>query len=84
MKRKMSVECNIDETTEIVPVLIFHGTKDRTVHPECSVRLYEQLKKTGHETQMYLLKGADHGGPEFWDEQVLAIADAFMRKCFEK
>ena len=84
MRRKMSVECNIDESTVIPPVLIFHGTKDRTVHPECSVRMYEQLKKTGHETEMYLLKGADHGGPEFWDEKVLAIADEFMQKCFKK
>lgn len=28
--RKLSVECNIDEDTELPPVLMFHGTKDRT------------------------------------------------------
>lgn len=82
MKRAMSAECNIFEDTKIAPMLIFHGTKDRTVHPECSVRLYEQMRKTGHECELVLIKGADHGGPDFWCEEVLATADAFMQKCF--
>ena len=30
--RKLSVECNIDEDTELPPVLMFHGTKDRTIN----------------------------------------------------
>ena len=82
MKRAMSAECNIFDDTKIAPMLIFHGTKDRTVHPECSVRLYEQMIKTGHECELVLIKGADHGGPDFWCEEVLATADAFMQKCF--
>ena len=82
MKIAMSAECNIDENTKIAPMLILHGTKDRTVHPECSTRLYEQMKKTGHDADMILLKGADHGGPEFWTEGIIDIVDAFMQRCF--
>ncbi len=83
IRRAMSAECNIDENTEIRPVLIFHGTKDRTVNPSQSAVLYQRLKETGHEAQFYLLKGADHGRAEFWTDRVIGIADAFMKKCFE-
>ena len=82
MRRAMSAECNIDESTRIAPVLIFHGTKDRTVNPSQSAGLYTRLKENGHDVQFYLIRGADHGGAEFWTEAVLNIADAFMRRCF--
>lgn len=84
IRRAMSAECNIHEDTQIAPMLIFHGTKDRTVNPKCSAVLYEQMKKTGHEVYFYLVGGADHGGAEFWKPEVLKISDDFMRKCFEK
>ncbi|MGZ1290761.1 alpha/beta hydrolase [Lactobacillus delbrueckii subsp. bulgaricus] len=32
LRRKLSVECNISKDTDIPPVLIIHGTKDRTVN----------------------------------------------------
>ncbi|MBR2810832.1 MAG: alpha/beta hydrolase [Solobacterium sp.] len=83
MKRTMSAECNIHEDTVIAPMLIFHGTKDSTVHPECNVRLYEQMKKTGHDAVMYLLDGAAHGGADFWAPDVIDIAEKFIRKCLE-
>ena len=83
MKRAMSAECNIFEDTKIAPMLIFHGTKDRTVHPECSVRLYDRMIETGHQARLVLVKGADHGGPDFWNEEMLATADAFMQECFK-
>ena len=75
----LSVRCNIDASTCIVPVLHLHGTKDRTVNTRCSVALHQQLQTTGHESQLYLLRGADHGGPEFWSAQTLDIVDAFLR-----
>ena len=43
--RKMSVECNINEDTPLPPILMFHGTKDRTVNPKISVVVYKLLKK---------------------------------------
>ncbi|MCD7887596.1 MAG: alpha/beta hydrolase [Clostridiales bacterium] len=81
LKRRLSVECNIGPDTVIPPTLIFHGTKDRTVNCAGSVALYRQMKKCGKDVTMYLLQGADHGGPEFWTENVLDIVDAFLRRC---
>lgn len=79
--RKLSVECNIDPDTEIAPVLIFHGTKDRTVNTRQSVTLYRRLKECGKDVQMFLLAGADHGGAEFWTDEVTELADRFIRRC---
>ena len=78
-RETLSVKCNIDETTTIAPVLIMHGTKDRTVNTKCSVYLHQRLQETGHDSALYLLRGADHGGPEFWTEQTLSIVDEFVR-----
>ena len=66
---------------DLPPVLIFHGTKDRTVNCWESVDLYRRLKECGKETALYLVEGADHGGPEFWTEPMLDIVEAFIRKC---
>ena len=77
-RETLTVKCNIDETTEIAPVLIMHGTKDRTVNTKCSVYLHQRLVETGHESHLYLLRGADHGGPEFWTPQTLSIVDEFL------
>jgi acetyl esterase/lipase len=82
IRKAMSAECNIDHDTRIPPVLIFHGTKDRTVNPAQSGDLYAKLKNTGHEAYFYLIKGADHGRAEFWTPAVIDKADAFMKKCF--
>ncbi len=79
LARQLSVECNIDENTVLPPVLIFHGTKDRVVNCEGSAILYKRLKETGHPVSFYLLKGADHGGPEFWTPQMLDILEGFMK-----
>lgn len=65
-------------------MLIFHGTKDRIVNCKCSVILYERLKQTGHDATLYLLRGADHGGAEFWTDEIIGIVDRFCRHCFLK
>ena len=57
-----------------------HGTKDRTVNTKCSVLLHEHLVATGHDGTLYLLEGADHGGPEFWSPQVLDFVDEFISR----
>ncbi len=82
LARQLSVECNIDEGTKLPPVLIFHGTKDRTVNCAGSAVLYQRLRETGHSSELYLVRGADHGGPEFWTDRALDIVDAFCQKCF--
>ena len=84
LARQLSVETNIDAATVLPPVLIFHGTKDRVVNCTGSAILYERLRETGHSAELYLLRGADHGGPEFWTETILDIVDGFCRRCFGK
>ena len=83
LKKKLSVECNITEETKMPPTLILHGTKDRLVNCETSVILYRQMKKCGKDVSLYFLKGADHGGAEFWTDQVIDIVDGFLQGCFQ-
>lgn len=79
--RQLSAECNIMSETKIAPLLIFHGTKDRTVSTWSSVDLYKQMKICGKDVNLYLLEGADHGGAEYWTKEVIDIADKFIKKC---
>lgn len=79
LRRKLSVECNISKDTDIPPVLIIHGTKDRTVNTAGSTDLYLKLKECGNEASYILIKGADHGGAEFTSPAVLKELDAFIK-----
>jgi len=80
LRKKLSVECNINKDTELPPVLIFHGTKDRTVNTRQSAVLYRHLIDCGKEAELYFVKGADHGGPEFWTDEILNLVDEFLQK----
>lgn len=81
--RKMSVEYNVDEHTKLPPVLMFHGTKDRTINPRVSDTIYNRLKQCGKDVQLYLLEGADHGGSEFWTEEVQGIVIGFIKRVLK-
>lgn len=80
LRRLLSVECHISKETRIPPVLILHGTKDRTVNPSDSEKLYRRLRECGKDAQIVFLRGADHGGAEFWTPQVLDIVDSFIQR----
>lgn len=70
----------ISREKEMPPILIMHGSKDRLVPFEQSVILYEALKANGKQSEFYQLKGADHGGPQFWTDSILDIVDNFLQK----
>jgi len=61
------------------PLLIVHGDKDRLVPFGQSVLLHDALREAGQPVTFFQLKGADHGGPAFWKEEVLNIVDDFIR-----
>ena len=82
--RKMSVECNVDKKTPLPPVLMFHGTKDRTINPRVSVVIYQRLKECGKDVSLYILDGADHGGSEFWSEDIQAIMISFIHRILNQ
>lgn len=60
------------------PFLIVHGQKDPVVPYDQSVRLDEALRKAGVETQLMLLPGAKHGGPEFFSPEVQSAVQRFF------
>jgi acetyl esterase/lipase len=74
----------INENTKLPPVFIAHGTKDRVVNTRQSVELYQTLRKYGVPCELYLLVGADHGGPEFWMEELVDQEVRFLRKITER
>lgn len=79
----MSVECNISENVSLPPILMFHGTKDLTINPKVSVVVYEALKKYNKDVKLYLLEGADHGGSEFFSDNVLDIIEEFCKRLYQ-
>ena len=79
--RKLSVECNIFPETPIAPVFLIHGTKDRTVNSRQSTIVYNRLKECGKEAYLYYVAGGDHGGAEYWTDEIMTLEDEFIRRC---
>lgn len=75
-----SAKCQIKAGMALPPMLIFHGTKDRTVNPSASAGLFKRLRECGYDAKLYLLEGADHGGAEFWTESIIDIEDEFIKQ----
>ncbi len=65
---------------DIPPILIAHGTKDRLVAFKQSVNLYKALKEKNKDVIFYRMKGADHGGPMFFCEEMLDEVIKFIKK----
>lgn len=74
---------HIDENTDLPPMLIVHGTKDRRVNAVMSAELYQHLIATGHDAELVLLDGAEHGRADFYMPQMLDIYERFIRRCIE-
>lgn len=79
MAEMLTCRTHVTPEAEIPPILLFHGTKDRQVNTKCSVYLYERLKECGKEASLYLIKGGDHGGPEFWTNRTIDLMEKFVR-----
>lgn len=41
---------------------------------------YQHLKQCKKEVYLYLLEGADHGGIEFWSEEIQEIVEKFIKE----
>lgn len=78
----LTVRTYVTPELQAPPTLIIHGDKDRTVNAMCSVYLYEKMKECGKDVELCLLKGADHGGAEFWSPAAIDRMEAFLRKVF--
>lgn len=60
------------------PLLMVHGSKDRLVPFGQSVLMHDALREAGQDVTFYQLKGADHGGAPFWQDEVLDLVDGFL------
>ncbi len=84
LRKVLSVETNLTEDTVMPPTLIMHGTLDRIVNCTGSVALYRKMKELGKEVSLYLIEGADHGGPAFWIPEVLDVVDNFIQDVINR
>jgi acetyl esterase/lipase len=71
---------HLSKEIDIPPILIIHGNKDRLVPFEQSVLLYNDLKHKGKDVDFYKIEGADHGGQDFWSDEVMGIILAFIKR----
>ena len=82
LMHKLTVASNITPETEIAPMLLIHGTADKVVNCRCSVNLYRKLRECGKDAVLFLMKGSDHGGPEFYAPRILNIVHDFALQVF--
>lgn len=68
----------ITETTPLPPVLIMHGSKDRTVPFTQSMEFYQHLKACGKDVVFYKVKNADHGGNVFYCRATMQVIVDFL------
>ena len=62
------------------PILIIQGTKDPLVMVEQSTRLHEAYRKAGLDSQIEIIEGGGHGGPQFFDDARRQLIEKFFDK----
>ncbi|MBQ9943163.1 MAG: alpha/beta hydrolase [Clostridia bacterium] len=70
----------LDPDIPTPPVLIMHGSMDKTVHFQQSIHLYNALRALNKEVEFVKLEGADHGSGGFASDDALNTVDAFLKK----
>lgn len=60
------------------PFLIMHGDMDDTVPIQQSLAFAKTLQETGVAVRLIVLKGAGHGGSEFFQPEQIKIIDNFL------
>jgi acetyl esterase/lipase len=69
-------------TTDDPPVLVVHGTADSTVPVTQAWRMYAALREADIPSELAILSGADHGGPDFVSPDMIARVSAFLARAF--
>lgn len=80
LRRLATVAEHVSEEAAFPPALIVHGTKDRTVNCELSAELHGKLRACGHDSEFVLVQGADHGGCEFFCDELVDVYEGFIRR----
>ena len=71
----------INENTP--PFLILHGDADPLVPWQQSEELYETLHNNGVDASFYTIRGAGHGEDRFYQPEVKAIIDHFIKRVMK-
>ncbi|MBI5692001.1 MAG: alpha/beta hydrolase [Verrucomicrobia bacterium] len=67
-------------TRDDAPFLILHGSADPTVPVNQSEVLHAALVKVGVPSELHVLPGAKHGGPEFSSPEAVGWVEQFLQK----
>jgi acetyl esterase/lipase len=62
------------------PIFIAHGTKDRLVPFAQSVLVYEALRAADQPVELVKVRGAAHGGPSFWTDELMDLVAGFLAR----
>lgn len=65
------------------PFLIMHGDEDPGVPVEQSMKLYEKQKEIGAPTELFIVKGAGHGGKLFQTDEAKKVVLTFFNKVLK-
>lgn len=70
----------VNKETVLPPVLIMHGSKDRTVPFIQSYNFYKHLRSFGKDVTLYKVKNGDHGGNVFYCEATKKVIVDFLNE----
>ena len=62
------------------PLLVFHGTNDKTVLLDQSERIHSLYHQTGLSSTLVVLEGAGHGGKRFFQPEQIEVVLKFLRQ----
>ena len=65
---------------DVPPFLIMHGSEDTTVPMVQNDLFYEDLVKCGIRADYYIIEGATHGSPHFYQPEIKALVLDFLNK----
>ena len=66
------------------PMLVYHGTKDKTVLPDQSRRIHDTYSAAGLPITLIMVKNAGHGGKEFHNAENKRTMIKFLKRYTEQ
>lgn len=74
----------IKDNSDMPPVFLAHGTKDRVVPFSQADLLANEMEKHGCNYEFHALRNADHGSWQFWTDEMFDKVEAFIQKYIKE